>query len=133
MDAVSVGWSRMTWDGKTARLSTTSAGGNEHYIPSGYQEVAAYLEDGRKGMHLNVYMDGGAPRELLSSPEGRVQAVGEIVNELTVSYRQLGRNPYSGVTVIWARRCMSAFLRCCPPVPTTTDMTIVPSAAWQTR
>ncbi len=99
MDAVSVGWSRMTWDGKTARLSTTSAGGNEHYIPSGYQEVAAYLEDGRKGMHLNVHMDGGAPRELLSSPEGRAQAVGEIVNELTVSYRQLGRNPYSGVTV----------------------------------
>lgn len=99
MDSVSVGWSRMTWDGKQARLSTTSVGGNEYFIPTGYQEVAAYLEDGRTRIHLNVYMDGGAPRELLASPEGRAQAVSEIVNELTVSYRQLGRNPYSGVTV----------------------------------
>ena len=99
LDAVSVGWSRMTWDGGQARLATTSAGGNEYYIPTGYQEVAAYLADGRKQIHLNVYMDGAAPRELLASPEGRAQAVEEIVNELTVSYRQLGRNPYSGVTV----------------------------------
>ena len=80
-------------------MATTSAGGNEYYIPTGYQEVAAYLADGRKRMHLNVYMDGTAPRELLASSEGRAQAVEEIVNELTVSYRQLGRNPYSGVTV----------------------------------
>ena len=48
MDAVSVGWSRMTWDGEQAKLSTTSAGGNDYYIPTGYQEVAAYLEDGSK-------------------------------------------------------------------------------------
>ena len=99
LDAVSVGWSRMTWDGGQARLTTTSAGGNEYYIPTGYQEVAAFLADGRKRMHLNVYMDGTAPRELLASREGRAQAVKEIVNELTVSDRQLGRNPYSGVTV----------------------------------
>lgn len=99
LDAVSVGWSRMTWDGERAKLSTTSTGGNEYYIPSGYQEVSAYLADGRKQLHLNVYMDGSAPRELLASPEGRAQAVSEIVNELTVSYRQLGQNPYSGVTV----------------------------------
>ena len=99
MDAVSVGWSRMTWDGEQAKLSTTSAGGNDYYIPTGYQEVAAYLEDGRKRTHLNVYMDGGAPRELLASPEGRTKAVEEIVNELTISYRQLERNPYSGITV----------------------------------
>lgn len=99
LDAVSVGWSRMTWDGEQAKLSTTSAGGNEYYIPTGYQEVTSYLEDGRKRIHLNVYMDGSAPRELLASPEGRARAVEEIVNELTISYRQLGRNPYSGVTV----------------------------------
>lgn len=99
VDAVSVGWSRMTWDGERARLATTSAGGNEYFIPTGYQEVADYLAEGRTRLHLNVYMDGGAPRELLASPEGRTQAVSEIVNELTVSYRQLGRNPYNGVTV----------------------------------
>lgn len=99
MDAVSAGWSRMTWDGKRAKLSTTSADSNEYYIPTGYQEVAAYLEDGRKRLHLNVYMDGTAPRELLASSVGRAQAVEEIINELTLSYRQMGRNPYSGVTV----------------------------------
>lgn len=99
MDAVSAGWSRMTWDGKQARLSTTSANDNEYSIPNGYQEVAAYLADGRKRLHLNVYMDGGGPRELLASPEGRAQAVEEIVQELTVPYRQLGTNPYGGVTV----------------------------------
>ena len=99
MDAVSVGWSRMTWDGKHARLSTTGVNGNEYYIPTGYQEISAYLEDGRKRLHLNVYMDGGGLRDLLASPEGRTQAVNEIIRELTVSYRETGKNPYGGVTV----------------------------------
>lgn len=98
-DTVSVGWSRMTWDGERARLSTTSANGNEYFIPTGYGETAAYFEDGRTRLHLSVYMDGVAPRELLAASEGRAQAVEEIVHELTVSYRELGKNPYSGVTV----------------------------------
>ena len=41
MDAVSAGWSRMTWDGATALLSTTSANGNEYAVPTGYEEVVA--------------------------------------------------------------------------------------------
>lgn len=99
MNTISAGWSRMTWDGERARLSTTGAAGNEYYIPSGYHEITSYLEDGRKGLHLSVYMDGSATRELLASPEGREQAVDEILRELTVSYREIGKNPYGGVTI----------------------------------
>lgn len=99
MDAVSAGWSRMVWDGEHAQLRTTAVGGNEYYIPTGYQEITAYIEDGRKRLHLNVYMDGVGLRELLASPEGRGQAVEKILQELAVPYREIGRNPYNGVTI----------------------------------
>lgn len=68
MDAVSAGWSRMTWDGTTALLATTTADGNEYAVPQGYEEVVA-------------------------------QAVEQILSELTVSYKTVGKNPYSGVTI----------------------------------
>lgn len=99
MDAVSLGWSRMTWDGERAGLSTTGAGGNEYCVPSGYKQVTAYLEDGRKRVHLSVYMDGGGVREMLASPVGRAQAVEQIIRELTVEYPEIGKNPYDGVTI----------------------------------
>ena len=100
MDTVSAGWSRMTWDGEEARLSTTSASKNEYYIPTGYKEVTDYLSDHSTAMHLNVFMDAsGGLRELLASPEGRTQAVEEIVYELTVEYNAIGCNPYNGVTI----------------------------------
>lgn len=100
MDAVSAGWSRMTWDGSTALLATTSANNNEFAVPSGYETVADTLADAHVPLHLNVYMDAaGQLPGLLASPEGRHQAVEQIVNELTVSYKVLGRNPYDGVTI----------------------------------
>ena len=100
MDAVSAGWSRMTWNGETSLLSTTSANGNEFCIPGGYDEVVEQLEDWDTELNLSVYMDAsGGVAELLASPEGRCQAVEQIVNELTVDYRAIGRNPYNGVTV----------------------------------
>lgn len=99
MDAVSAGWSRMTWDGKAAKLSTTNANGNEYYVPTGYKEVTTYIEEGRKRLHLEVFMDGIGVREMLASPEGRSQAVKEIVRELTVSYQAIEKNPYDGVTI----------------------------------
>ena len=100
MDAVSAGWSRMTWDGETALLSTTSANGNEYNIPSGYQEVTGALEQRRVPLHLSVFMDAsGGAAELLASEDGRRQAVEQIINELTVSYKTIGKNPYSGVTI----------------------------------
>lgn len=100
MDAVSAGWSKMTWDGTTASLSTTSANSNEFYIPSGYADVASYLSNNSVPLNLSVYMDtSGSLAGLLSSTSGRSQAVAQIVNELTVSYKTVGKNPYSGVTI----------------------------------
>lgn len=99
MDAISVGWSRMTWDGKQARLSTSSADGGEYYLPSGYKDVVTYLAQGRKPLHLNVFMDGTGVRELLADSNGRSQAVRAITRELTIPYSGLGKNPYSGITI----------------------------------
>lgn len=100
MNAVSAGWSRMTWDGSTALLSTTSANSNEYYVPTGYSEVTDYMQANGIKLNLSVFMDAsGGVRELLASAEGRTQAVEQIVNELTVAYQTIGRNPYSGVTI----------------------------------
>ena len=100
MDAVSAGWSRMTWDGETALLSTTSANGNEYAIPSGYGEVTDTLAENGVPLNLSVYMDAsGGVAELLASEEGRQSAMMQIFNELTVSYKTIGKNPYSGVTI----------------------------------
>ena len=100
MDAVSVGWSRLTWDGETALLATTSENQNEFCIPVGYQEVVEALHQNGVRLHLNVYMDvdGGAAAWLMS-PSGRQQAIDQIVQELTVSFRAWGSNPYDGVTL----------------------------------
>ena len=99
MDAVSAGWSRMTWDGETAVLRTTTAEGNEYAIPGGYEEVTDYLEDRNIPLNLSVFMEGQELKDLLASSEGRTQAVAQIINELTVEYQTIGENPYSGVTL----------------------------------
>ena len=99
MDAVSAGWGRMTWDGETATLRTTSADGNEYAIPSGYEEVTDYLSSRDIPLHLSVFMEGEDLKSLLASDTGRAQAVAQIMNEVTVDYRRLGENPYSGVTI----------------------------------
>lgn len=96
MDTVSAGWSRMTWDGENALLSTTSAGGNEFAVPSGYAEVTDALEG---KLNLSVFMAGQSLKELLASEKGRAQAVEQIIGELTTDYKAIGRNPYSGVTI----------------------------------
>ena len=100
MDAVSAGWSRMTWDGTTALLATTGANNNEYYVPTGYSEVTDYMQSHQVPLHLSVFMDTGSGlKELLASADGRSQAIAQIVNEVTVTYQAIGRNPYSGVTI----------------------------------
>lgn len=96
MDAVSAGWSRMTWDGETALLSTTGANHNEYAVPTGYSEVTE--RTGEK-LKLSVFMEGDSLKAMLASADGRTQAVEQIVNELTVNYKAIGINPYSGVTI----------------------------------
>jgi len=100
LSAVSAGWGRMIWDGSKAVLSTTSASGNEFAIPSGYSEVTDYLQSADIPLNLSVYMDTSEDvAGLLDSADGRAQAVEQITNELTVSYKAIGKNPYSGVTI----------------------------------
>lgn len=98
MDRVSVGWSRMTWDGSAALLSTTNANGNEYAIPNGYADAVNAMTG--TPLNLSVYMDtSDGLRELLASETGRAQAVEQIVAELSVSYNAIGENPYDGVTI----------------------------------
>ena len=100
MEAVSAGWSRMTWDGSKALLATTGANGNEFAVPDGYEEVAERLADSDIPLNLNVFMDtSGGVSTLLASESGRAQAVEQILSELTVVYEAYGDNPYSGVTI----------------------------------
>lgn len=99
-DAVTLGWSRMTWDGEEALLATTSKSSYEYYIPSGYEEVVETLEESEVKLHLGVYMDlGNSITQMLGDADGRRQAVEQLVKELSVDYKALGRNPYSGVTI----------------------------------
>lgn len=95
LDAVSAGWSRMTWDGSQAKLVTTRNGSNEYYIPDSYQEVTESLEH----LHLSVFMDGQSLKDMLASSEGRTLAMRQIIQEVSVNYGAIGRNPYKGVTL----------------------------------
>lgn len=99
MDAVSAGWSRMTWDGETALLSTTSANGNEYAVPAGYGEVTETLERSGVPLNLSVFMEGDSLKAMLASESGRAQAVEQIVGEVSADYQTIGKNPYSGVTI----------------------------------
>lgn len=111
MDAVSAGWSRMSYNaGQGVYLNTTSAENNEYNIPEGYEDIVSYFKENRTKTHLSVYMDTSAKVEtangntdvcsaVLLDGAQRTQAVSVIVNELTVDYKTAGFNPYSGVTI----------------------------------
>lgn len=107
MDAVSLGWSRMTYGPDTGvLLCTTAADGNEYYIPTGYESVVNTLTDAGVKLHLSVFMDTSAAcgdsntlATMLLDEAARTQAVNAILEELTTPYSKLGRNPYSGVTI----------------------------------
>ncbi len=111
MDAVSAGWSRMSFSAdKGAYLNTTSTENNEYNIPQGYEDITSYLKENQVKLHLDVYMDTSTKVEsnggstdvcsaILLDPEQRTNAVNAIVNELTTNYSAIGENPYSGVTI----------------------------------
>jgi len=111
MDAVSVGWSRMSYSpDKGAYLNTTSSENNEYNIPSGYENITSLFQQNGTKAHLSVYMDtstkaagAGSTTDVCSAilldSAQRTQAVNAIVNELTVNYSTIGSNPYSGVTI----------------------------------
>ncbi|MGE4353265.1 MAG: S-layer homology domain-containing protein [Oscillospiraceae bacterium] len=95
MDALSFGWSKLEYT--TAGgvcLNTTTAGGNEFYIPSGYSSVVKIVQDSAVPANLNIYMstsqtvmtsDGTTSdpcREILLDPENRAAATAQITSQL---------------------------------------------------
>lgn len=112
MDAVSAGWSRMSYSTPTgAYLNTSGQNSNEWQLPEGYELVTGYLEARQKPLHLSVYLDTSVTftladgsktntaRAILLDSAQRTQAVQAILNELTRPYDVIGKNPYSGVTI----------------------------------
>lgn len=112
MDAVSLGWSRMSYsDEQGVYLNTTIADHNEWNIPSSYENIISYFRENGTKTHLNVYMDtstmvtlpDGSRADICSAimmdPLKRSQAVNAIIKELTIAYQTIGYNPYSGVTI----------------------------------
>jgi len=99
-DAVSLGWSRMTYDAAAgAALSTTSEGGNEYAVPSGYAQVVTALQAAGVKLHLSVFMEGSALKAMLADSAASAQAADAILAELARSYDGLSGNPYTGVTI----------------------------------
>lgn len=103
MDTVSFGWSRMEYSDEDGVLvNTTTQNDNGWNIPEGYTDIVEYLKDNNVETNLNVYMSASESDDaetILSSAENRTAAVNAIIEELTVDYKQLGYNPYSGVTI----------------------------------
>ena len=103
MDTVSFGWSRMEYsDEDGVVVNTTTQNDNEWNVPEGYTDMVEYLKDNNVETNLNVYMSASESDDaetILSSAENRTAAVNAIIEELTVDYKQLRYNPYSGVTI----------------------------------
>ncbi len=112
MDAVSVGWSRMSFDAERgAYLNTTTENNNEWNIPMAYEDIISYFKNNSTKTHLNVHMDAST---IVTTASGsntsicsvilldgakRTQAVDAILDEVTKDYSAIGYNPYSGVTI----------------------------------
>lgn len=103
MNAVSFGWSKLEYSTESGvALNTTSSNNNEWTVPAGYEEVVSYLQNNHVKTNLNVFMTtsgSSACSDILNSEENRTLAVNAIIDELRVSYKQLGYNPYCGVTI----------------------------------
>ena len=99
-DAVSLGWSHMTYTAEDGvKLSTVNDDSSGFYIPSGYADVVPALREAGVELKLNVFMSGSSLREMLNDGRAPMVAVGEIMAELERVYPDLGYNPYSGVTI----------------------------------
>ncbi|MCJ7856829.1 S-layer homology domain-containing protein [Lachnospiraceae bacterium NSJ-143] len=103
MDAVSFGWSRMEYTNENGVvLDTLSKDGNEWVVPQGYEEIVKYLKESGVKTHLNVYMsnaDSHVCERILNSSDNRAKAIEAIMEEMNLTYKKLGYNPYDGVTI----------------------------------
>ncbi|HPE16970.1 MAG TPA: glycosyl hydrolase family 18 protein, partial [Oscillospiraceae bacterium] len=101
MDAVSAGWSRLTWSAAAGVvLNTSSSGGNEFSIPTSYESITSYLEAGGAPLSLDVYAsDSTVLTAVLTDEANRAAAVDAIMAEATRTYDAIGKSPYAGVTI----------------------------------
>lgn len=101
MDAVSFGWSKMEYrDGEGVVVNTLSQNNNEWVVPEGYEDIVEELQSYGVQTNLNVFLSDRTTAEtILNSAENRTAAVNAILEEVTVAYQKLGRNPYEGVTI----------------------------------
>lgn len=101
MDAVSAGWSYMTYSAEGGVVLNTSAGAHHFAIPPSYESILNYLEEGGTPLNLNVYMDniGSAAKTVLCVPALRTAAADAIMAEATRVYDRVGKSPYAGVTI----------------------------------
>ena len=97
MDAVSLGWSRMTYAADTgAVLNTTTSGGNVYAIPSGYADAVKQLQ--ANGCQMNLCINYGGRDEILHAvrryaEEYKAGTAPELTEELIGSYLYSGGIP----------------------------------------
>lgn len=101
MDAVSFGWSKMEYrDGEGIVVNTLYENNNEWAVPEGYEQIVEELQSSGVQTNLNIFLsDATQAQTILNSAENRTAAVNAIMEEVTVTYKKLGRNPYEGVTI----------------------------------
>ncbi len=100
MDTVSFGWSRLQYtdDGKV-HLNQTTEGGNDWYMPDGYQDAMDYVMYGGAAINLAVTMtDNEDSKAILLNAENRAEAVNQLViasanfNGVTVDFEGMKGN-----------------------------------------
>ena len=92
MDSVSFGWSRLQYtdDGKV-HLNQTTEGGNDWYIPSGYEDALDYVMNGGASVNLAVTMtDIEDCKAILLNEENRKEAISQLKDAVQI---------YNGITV----------------------------------
>ena len=81
MDTVSFGWSRLQYtdDGKVL-LNQTTEGGNDWYVPSGYQDAMDYMMYSGAAINLAVTMtNADDSKAILLNTDNRTEAVKQII------------------------------------------------------
>jgi len=81
MDTVSFGWSRLQYtDDGEVFLNQTKKGGNDWYIPNGYEDAVEYMNKNSVQINLAVTMtDNEDAKEILLSEENRLEAIKQLI------------------------------------------------------
>ena len=75
MDAVSLGWARLEWDGTGPVLNSTSAGGNDWVKPSDPTPATDYFTSHGVDYNLCVYGDASTAQAVTADSQARAAAI----------------------------------------------------------